>query len=75
MTNPWSQNTFILRRPRVANFAEVIKIVTMSIKTIFKDLKKVRRIRNYEPKYNISVFVDLRKFADFRWKNVDVSRT
>ena len=37
---PLLQNTFILRRPTVANFAD-IKIATMFIKKTFKDLKKV----------------------------------
>ena len=39
--------TFILRRPRVAVFADIIKIVTIFIKTILNDSRKVRRIRNY----------------------------
>ena len=34
------QNTIILRKPRVANFADIMKITTMFIKTIFKDSKK-----------------------------------
>ena len=34
------QNTIILRKPRVANFADIMKIATMFIKTIFKDSKK-----------------------------------
>ena len=38
---------FILRRPRVASLADIIKSVTMFIKAIFKDSKKVKRIRNY----------------------------
>ena len=38
---PSFQNTFILRKPRVANFADIIKTITMFIKTIFKDSKKV----------------------------------
>ena len=38
---------FILRRSRVASFADIIKSVTMFIKAIFKDSKKVKRIRNY----------------------------
>ena len=38
---------FILRRPEVANFADIIKIVAMFIKKIFKDSKKVKRFRNY----------------------------
>ena len=31
------QNTFILRRPRVASFANVINPATMFIKATFKD--------------------------------------
>ena len=34
------QNILILRRPGVAIFADIIKIVTTFIKTIFKDSKK-----------------------------------
>ena len=34
------QNTFILRRPRVAIFADIIKTITFFIKKIFKDSKK-----------------------------------
>ena len=41
------QESFILRRPKVVNFAEIIKIATILIKTIFKDLIKVKKIRNY----------------------------
>ena len=37
---------FILRRPGVAIFADIIKVVTMFIKTIFRNSRKVRRIRN-----------------------------
>ena len=37
---------FILRRSRVANFAEIIKIRIMFIKTTFKDPNQVKRIRN-----------------------------
>ena len=40
------QNTFILRKPRVAILADIVKIVTTFIKTIFRDSKKVKRIRN-----------------------------
>ena len=38
---------------KVANFADIIKIVTMFVKTIFKDTKKVKRIRIYAPKCNL----------------------
>ena len=41
----------------------------MFIKTILKDSKKVRRIRNYVSKWNpVSVFLDIAKFADFLLK-------
>ena len=45
-SQPLFQNTFILRRPGVAIFADIIKIVTMFTKKIFQDSKKVKRIRN-----------------------------
>ena len=35
----------ILSRPRVANFADIIKIGAIFIKTTFKDSNKVRGIR------------------------------
>ena len=38
--------------PRVTIFAD-IKIVTIFVKTIFKDSKKVKRIRNYVSKCNL----------------------
>ena len=47
------QNTLILRRPRVVISADVIKVVTTFIKKNFKDSKKVERIRNYVPKFNL----------------------
>ena len=40
------QNRLILRRPGVAIFADIIKIVTMFIKTVIKDSRKVKRIKN-----------------------------
>ena len=47
------QNTFILRMPRVAIFAVIIKIVTMFIKPNFDDSKKVKSIRNYVSKCDL----------------------
>ena len=54
-------NIFILRRPGVANFADIIKVLTMFI-------KKVRRFRSNVPTCNLylSVFSDIAKFADVR---------
>ena len=37
MQFPLFQNTFILRKPRVANFADIIKVATMLVKKTFKD--------------------------------------
>ena len=39
--------------PRVANFAHIIKIVTVFIKKASKDLKKVKRIKTYAVKCNL----------------------
>ena len=39
------QNKFTLRRTGVANFAGTIKIVTMFIKKIFKDSKKLKELQ------------------------------
>ena len=47
------QDTFIIRRPRTANFADIIKVAIIFIKTTLKDSKKVKRIRNYELKCNL----------------------
>ena len=38
------QNTFILRRPRIVIFADIIKVVSMFIKTIPKDSNKIKKI-------------------------------
>ena len=43
-SKPLFQNTFILRRSRVAIFADIIKIVIMFIKTVFKDSKKLKEL-------------------------------
>ena len=47
--------TIILRRPGVVIFADIIKIVTMFIKTITKDSRKVKKNRNYVSKSNLYV--------------------
>ena len=41
------QKTFILRKARIANFADIIKIGTMFIKTVLKDSRKSGRIRSF----------------------------
>ena len=55
-SQPLFQNTFILRRPRVAIFADIIKIVTIFIKAILKGSKEVKRIRNYLSKCNLYLY-------------------
>ena len=61
------QNTFILRRPGVVNFADIIKIATMFIKKSFKDSKTPERIRNYVLNRNLYLyFLNIKKVADFR---------
>ena len=45
-SQPFFQNTYILKRPRIANFADNIKVSTMFMKTTFKDSKKIKRIGN-----------------------------
>ena len=57
----------MLRRPRVVNFADIIKIATIFIKTTFKDSNKIKRIKNYVLKVqSISAFLDITKVANFR---------
>ena len=49
-------STFILKRLRVANFADIIWILTMFIKTTLKDLKNVKRIINCLWKCNLYLY-------------------
>ena len=51
------QNTIILRRARVAIFADIFKIVTTFIKKIFEGLKNVKRTWNNESKYTIYLYL------------------
>ena len=55
-SQPLCQNTFILRRPRVASYADIINIATIFTEPIFKNSKKVERMKNY---VLISVFLDI----------------
>ena len=55
------KNTVILRRPWVAIFANIIKILTRFVKEIFKDSRKVKRIRNYESKCNLYLYFLIQK--------------
>ena len=55
----WSlfQNTVILKRPVVAIFADIIKVLTRFTKKISKDSRKVQRIRNYVSKCNLYLYL------------------
>ena len=50
------QGAFTSRRPRVAIFADIIKIVTIFINNIFLNSKKVKRIRNYISKRRLNLY-------------------
>ena len=54
------------KKPGVVIFADIIKIVTMFIKTITKDSRKVKRIRNYVSKSNLYVYF-------LMWQNLLIS--
>ena len=47
------QSTFIIRRLRVVNFADIIKTATIVIKKPLGTQKKIKRIRNYGLKCNL----------------------
>ena len=72
---PLFQNTIILRKPGVAIFADIIKILTRFIKKIFRLKKSYKKEKLCIKMESISVFLDITKLADFWWKNADVSRT
>ena len=44
------RNSFILRRPSIAIFADIIKIVTMFTRQSLKTQKKIEMIKNYVSK-------------------------
>ena len=44
------------KKAGVANFGDIIKIASMFIKTIFKDSRKVKRIKNYVSKCNLYLY-------------------
>ena len=49
------RNAFTLRKSRVANYVDVIKIAITLVETTFKDIIKVKRIKMYYPAAFISV--------------------
>ena len=74
---PWtlSQNAFILRRPKVANFADIIKISTMFNKKTFKDSKKIKKL---EVMSSNAIYIYISWYSKICWssvRNADDSRT
>ena len=60
-----SKNIF-LRKPRVAIFAGIIKIVIILLKQHLKAQKTLKRLEiMYQNPDCISVFLDITKFSDF----------
>ena len=66
ITTSWHlfQNTVILRRPRVASFADVIKVATTFIKTIFKDSKK---LKESEIMYQNAIYIRISRYSKICW--------
>ena len=58
------QNTFILRRPRVANFPDIIKTTVMFIKTTIKESKQIKNKKICIKMQSIYVFLNIAKVAD-----------
>ena len=56
----------MLRKPRVAIFVDIIKIVATFIKTIFKDSKKLKVFEVMYQKQFISAFLVIIKIANFK---------
>ena len=65
-----------LRRPGVANIADITKIAAMLIKITFKDSVKVKTIRKNVLKCNFYLyFLIQQKDANFWCKNININRT
>ena len=47
---------FILKRLRVTNFADIIKIATLFIKILIKNSNKIKRVINYTLKYDLYLY-------------------
>ena len=62
-SQPLFQNNFILRRPGVAIFFDIVKTVNFFIKKI---LRKVNIIRNCIKMQSMHLFLDIARFDDLR---------
>ena len=59
---------------RVANFAVIIKIATVYIKTTITGSKKFEKKKFCIKMQSISVILDITKAADFQLKNADFTK-
>ena len=69
------QKTFILRRPRVAIFADIIKIVTMFTILLKQSLKFQEKLEEIEIMYLNEIYICISWYSWFPVKNADVTRT
>ena len=59
-SKPFFQNTFILRKPGLANFADIIKTAIMLIKTTIENSIKVKENQKlFIEMQSLSVFPDI----------------
>ena len=58
------QNIFFLRKPKVAIFADIIKIVNMFIKKIFTDSKKLKEL---EFLHENAIFIFVSWYSKICW--------
>ena len=59
---------------RVANFAVIIKIATVYIKTTITGSKKFKKKKLCIKMQSISIILDITKAADFQLKNADFTK-
>ena len=57
-------SNFILRKSRVANFADIMKIITIFIKTFFKNSKKSKKL---DIMYQNAIYICIFWYSKFCW--------
>ena len=61
---PLFENTFILWKPRLAIFADIIKVLSMFIKKIFKDSEKLTEL---EIMYKKAIYICISWYTKICW--------
>ena len=64
-SQPSFQTAIVLRRPGVAMFADISKIITRFIKINFRDSRKAKKLKFCTKMKSISVFPEITKLANF----------